>query len=130
MHRLQNHTAAAALAILKRQEGGARGGLENVVDALAAEAGALEVALGTDLPGDDLAVVGGDEAERLFAHLLDGDGVIAEVLFEADEDYGDAGAEVHDFCDPLGNVSGLGFRRDRFRGFAGFKYCRFRGSVE
>lgn len=45
--------------------------------------------------------MGGDEAEGLFAHLLDGDGVFAEVLFQADEDDGDVGAETARFFYPL-----------------------------
>lgn len=89
---LEHNTAPAALALLKLQQRCPRGRLEHIVDALAAQAGAFEVALGANLAGSALSIVCGDEALRLAAHFFDRDGVFAEILLEADEDDGDAGA--------------------------------------
>lgn len=99
--RLQDDAAPGALAALEGQQRGAGRGLEDVVDALAAQAGALEVLAGVDLPGDGLALLRRDEAHGLLAHLLDGDGVLAQVLLQADEDDWDVRAETAGLLDPL-----------------------------
>ena len=102
---LQHYTATRTLVLVKRKERRAGRGLEHVVNTLSREAGALEVAAGGDLAGDVLAVLGGNEAEGLLALLLDGDGILAEILLETDEDDRDAWAEAGGLCYPLWSVS-------------------------
>jgi hypothetical protein len=98
---LENHAAAAALLVLERQEGCAGRGLEDVVHALAAETRALEIPSGVDLPRSHLAVVRRHEPEGLFPHLLDRDGILAEILLQTDEDDRDAVAESICLLNPL-----------------------------
>lgn len=90
--RLQHDTAATALTLLKGQEGGASGSLKDIIDALAAQARTFQIPLGVNLAADSLAVVLGNESQRLLAHLLDRDRVFSEVLLQTDEDNRDTAA--------------------------------------
>jgi hypothetical protein len=99
----QNDTAATSLALFKGQKSRTGRGLEYIVDAFSAQAGAFQISLGANIPGNGLALVFGDESHRLLAHLLDRDGVFAQILLQADEDDGDAGAQSGGLFDPLLN---------------------------
>jgi hypothetical protein len=46
-------------------------------------------------------LLGGGEAKALLAHFLLGEGIIAEILFQADEDDGDSGAAFARLLGPL-----------------------------
>lgn len=44
------------------------------------------------------------EPHRLFTHLLNRDGILAEILLQADQDNGDAGAQAGGLFDPLRTI--------------------------
>lgn len=97
----QNDAAAASLALLKGQQGGASGGLEDIVDALAAQTGAFEVFPGSNFLGGGIALLVCDKAHRLLSHFLNRYGILAEILLQSDEDDGDAFAESSNLFHPL-----------------------------
>lgn len=97
----QHNAAAASLSLLKGQESGTSSSLEHIVDALAAQAGALQIPLGADVSCNSLTFVLGNESHRLLSHVLDGDRIFSKVLLQADEDDGNAGAQSGGLLDPL-----------------------------
>lgn len=98
---LQNDTAAGVFPLLKCEEGSSGSRFEHIVDALPAQTRAFEISLGSDLSSDALAVVCSDESQRLFAHLLDGDRVIAQIFLQSNKDDGYTFAKASSFLDPL-----------------------------
>lgn len=91
--------------------------LEHVVYTFAGERRALEVLFRADPFPHFLTLLRCQEFLRAFAHLFLRYGIVAEVLFQADEDDGDVGAALEDFGVPrwvsTGNVwvqwVGVGF---------------------
>lgn len=82
--------------------------LENIVDALTCERGAFEVLFRADAFAHVLAFIACEELFGAFAHFLLRHGVVAEILFEADQNYGDPRAALEDFGMPVGCVSAYG----------------------
>ncbi|KAJ8112642.1 hypothetical protein OPT61_g5031 [Boeremia exigua] len=84
-----------------KQTGRAGGGLEDIVDAVSGQRGALEVFAGADHFLHVAALLRSGEAERLFPHLLLGKGVVAKILLQPNQDDGDALAPLTCLLSPL-----------------------------
>jgi hypothetical protein len=75
--------------------------LEYLADTLVGLGRALEVLVGANLLADVLALLGRDGLLARLAQLLDGLGVVAEILLAANQNDGQALAEVQNLRDPL-----------------------------
>ena len=75
--------------------------LEHFADALVGLGRALEVLVGTNLLADVLTLLRGDGLVARLAQLLDGLGVVAKILLAANQNDGQALAEVQNLRDPL-----------------------------
>lgn len=120
----QQDAAASTLAFIEGQEGSTCGSLEDVVDAIATQAGALEISLGTRLSSNNLGVVRRNEAKRLLPHLLDRNRVFSEVLLQPDEDNGNASAKTGGLFDPLYRRRQLVSDRDKKGLCSGYMHRR------
>lgn len=81
--------------------------LKHLPDSFPSLGRALDIALRLDLLRDGQALGARHGALIHPSEVLDGLGVVAQVLFACDEDDGEALAEVEDFGDPLYDVSFL-----------------------
>lgn len=97
----ENNATTTLLLVVPTQQTLPGGGFEDVVDALARQRRALEVLFRADAFAHVLALVGREEFLRPLAHLLLRHGVVAQVLFEPDQDDGHAGAALEDFGMPV-----------------------------
>lgn len=100
---LKDDAAAAPLLSVRAQQALPRGRLKDVVHSLTRQRGAFEVFLRLYPPSHVFAFFRREELFGAFAHLFLRYGIIAEVLFQADEDYGHAGAAIEDFGVPGGS---------------------------
>jgi len=103
MVHLENKALLVALAGLTAtcHESGTGGVLEDFADTIVALGRALEVLVGHDLLTDLLTLLGGDGLLAGLAELLNGLLVVSQILLAADEDDGQALAEVQNLRDPL-----------------------------
>lgn len=99
--RLQNSTLFGLASSVLHHEGSASGMLKDFLDTLVGFGRALEVLLGTNLLSNGLTLVSGDWALGSSLELLNGLGIVTEIGLAANENDGDALAEVQDFGDPL-----------------------------
>lgn len=100
---LSQHNAATPplLRSISRQQALPCRSFKDVIHAFAGQGRALEVLLRADALAHVLALVGGEELLAAFAHFFLRHGVVAQVLFQADEDDGNAGAALNDLGVPM-----------------------------
>lgn len=82
-------------------QGSAGGGLEDLADTVTRLGRALDVALGANLLGDSKTLLARDGTLVHAGKVLDGLGVVAQVLLASNENDGEAVAEVEHLRDPL-----------------------------
>lgn len=98
---LQDHTAATTFALFECQQSSTSSCLENIVNALAAQTGAFEISLCANFSCDRLAVMLGDESQRLLAHFLDRNGVFSKILLQTNKNDRNTSAQSLSFLNPL-----------------------------
>lgn len=100
---LQNRALALLASSLAaaREKGSASGVLEHLADTLVGLGRALKVLVGTDLLANVLTLLRRDGLLARLAQLLDGLGVVAEILLAANQDDGQTLAEMQNLGDPL-----------------------------
>lgn len=75
--------------------------LEDITNSLSGSSGALDVSTSTDLLSNGLSLSLSDGPLAGLLQLLDGSGILSEILLATDKDDGEVGAEVKDLRDPL-----------------------------
>jgi hypothetical protein len=98
---LQHDTAAAALTLFEGQQSSTSSRFENIVDTLAAQAGAFQISLCANFSRDRLSIVFRDESHRLLAHFLNRNGVFSKILLQPNEDDRNTSAQSLSFFNPL-----------------------------
>jgi len=103
--RLDRALAEAPLRLCLLEKGSSCRVLEHLADTLVGLGRALEVLVGVDPLPESLTLFGGNGLLAGLAELLDGLGVVAQILLAANEDNWDVTAEVENLRVPLlGNV--------------------------
>lgn len=110
----QNDTAPAALLLVDRQEGGPRGSFKDVVNAIARQRRTFEVFPRAYHVLHVVPLLRRRKLQTLLTHFLLGEGVVTEILLQANEDDGHAwtsfpgllGPLVLDVLEGVGRVDG------------------------